>query len=138
MLEAAIVDLVFTISLKRSTLYRQLSTSCTADYLIFGSEAVIPNIAGAPASVLCARQRRTDYPTWVRKILRRWSHRLNIGSPYQMKNRVLRYRKSAILQKYLGPPSKGASRKASCQIRLIGVMSSFLIARPSTRLLAFA
>jgi hypothetical protein len=31
------VDLVFTISLKRNTLYRQLSTSCTADYPIFGS-----------------------------------------------------------------------------------------------------
>jgi hypothetical protein len=35
MLEAAIVDLVFTISLKRSTLNRQLSTSCPADYPIF-------------------------------------------------------------------------------------------------------
>jgi len=37
MLEAAIVDLVFTISLKRSTLNHQLSTSCPADYPIFGS-----------------------------------------------------------------------------------------------------
>jgi hypothetical protein len=36
MLEATIVDLVFTISLKRSTLNRQLSTSCSADYPIFG------------------------------------------------------------------------------------------------------
>jgi hypothetical protein len=39
MLEAAIVDLVFTISLKRSTLNRQLSTSCPADYPIFGLPA---------------------------------------------------------------------------------------------------
>jgi hypothetical protein len=45
MLEAAIVDLVFTVSLKRSTLYRQLSTSRTADYPIFGPEAVIARIA---------------------------------------------------------------------------------------------
>jgi hypothetical protein len=41
MLEAAIVDLVFTISLKRSTLNRQLSTSCQADYPIFWREADI-------------------------------------------------------------------------------------------------
>jgi hypothetical protein len=37
MLEAANADLVFTISLKRSTQNRQLSTSCPADYPIFGS-----------------------------------------------------------------------------------------------------
>jgi hypothetical protein len=35
MLEATIVDLVFTISLKRSTLNCQLSTSCQADYPIY-------------------------------------------------------------------------------------------------------
>ena len=41
MLEAAIVDLVFTISLKRSTLNRQLSTSCKAEYPIFWRKADI-------------------------------------------------------------------------------------------------
>jgi hypothetical protein len=35
MLEAANADLVFTISLKRSTQNRQLSTSCPADYPIY-------------------------------------------------------------------------------------------------------
>jgi len=34
-LEAKNADLVFTISLKRSTHYSQLSTSCPADYPIF-------------------------------------------------------------------------------------------------------
>ena len=41
MLEAVNADLVFTISLKRSTQNRQLSTSCPADYPIFRSEADI-------------------------------------------------------------------------------------------------
>jgi len=35
MLEAVHTDLVFTISLKRSTQNLQLSTSCSADYPIF-------------------------------------------------------------------------------------------------------
>jgi hypothetical protein len=40
MLEAAIVDLVFTIGLKRSTLNHQLSTSCqAADYPIYWRKA---------------------------------------------------------------------------------------------------
>ena len=39
MLEAVHTDLVFTISLKRSTQNLQLSTSSPADYPIFGSEA---------------------------------------------------------------------------------------------------
>ena len=42
MLEAAILDLVFTITLKPSTLNRQLSTSCTADYSIHGSNGDQP------------------------------------------------------------------------------------------------
>jgi len=37
MLEAVHTDLVFTISLKRSTQNLQLSTSCSADYPIFRS-----------------------------------------------------------------------------------------------------
>src|ERR1700677_2818058 len=44
MLEATIVDLVFTISLKRSTLNPQLSTSCQADYPIFWRKAGIEPI----------------------------------------------------------------------------------------------
>src|SRR5207302_6518892 len=40
MLEAVHTDLVFTISLKRSTQNLQLSTSSPADYPIFGSKAV--------------------------------------------------------------------------------------------------
>jgi hypothetical protein len=56
MLEATNVDLVFTISLKRSTLNRHLYTSRQADYPIFGSEAVIQ-----PRSAL-SQKRAFDNP----------------------------------------------------------------------------
>jgi hypothetical protein len=49
MLEAVTTDLVFTISLKRSTQNLQLSTSWPADYPIF---ADLPAIEGATGKLL--------------------------------------------------------------------------------------
>ena len=73
MLEAVNADLVFTISLKRSTQNRQLSTSCPADYPIFPhgecpllGRAAIPSRAGGRLNLTLV--------VWKRVLLR-------IGSP---------------------------------------------------------
>jgi hypothetical protein len=63
MLEVANADLVFTISLKRSTHNRQLSTSCQADYAIFAPPK--PDIA--QWLVLARPPRRTNAAhVWVK------------------------------------------------------------------------
>src|SRR4029453_16378931 len=74
MLEAVHTDLVFTISLKRSTQNLQLSTSSPADYPIFGSDS---DVAGYALSPLHPNEQTlagaVSKSVWRQKCTFRWS-----------------------------------------------------------------
>ncbi|HZD92351.1 MAG TPA: hypothetical protein VE224_19830 [Pseudolabrys sp.] len=63
MLGAAITDLVFTISLKRSTPILQLSTSWPADYPIYRLAVVLAGLASFLAGAAMAQQSRVRDPS---------------------------------------------------------------------------